>query len=412
MSTAADSIPSAESILEWFVGEEITMLALLKRLVALEAPSADVEGIGAFVSAYRTELERWGATATEIPGPNGPHLYAELPASGSERGPPIALVGHADTVWPRGELQRRPMRIDRGRLYGPGVFDMRAGLSLIVFLLRFLHERGVRLDRRLQVFVAADEELGSITAHEHMQLLLSREAIGLVVEPPLPDGSLKAQRKGVGLYTLRVHGREAHAGVEPERGVSAIVELMQSSLEIHSWAKAIEGLTVNLGQVRGGTATNVVPGTASVGIDVRFDRLEDGERFDRRLRELAPRHSEARFELEGGIIFPPLVPDARARRLGELARAAARSIGLEIDAGKTGGGSDASFLASFGMAVLDGLGVDGGGAHALDEHIVIERLPVRGAILTRLVLELATGAGGGDGVDGGGASWRASPRAR
>jgi glutamate carboxypeptidase len=377
------------------------MLQVLSDLVRIDSPSDDPGAIARFVGAYRTLLEGAGVRCREIPGPRGPHLLGELgagagagPGPVGEEGdegeaPPVVLVGHSDTVWPLGEAARRPPELREGRLYGPGVYDMRAGLCLIVFALRYLTESAPELSRPVRVFLAADEELGSGSAHEPMARLFPAEAVALVLEPPLADGSLKAERSGVGLYRLEATGREAHAGIEPERGVNAIIELAARLLEIASWAEPRLGLRVNVGKVEGGTATNVVPGRAAAGLDVRFRTLEDGEAFDRRLRALRPSAPGAALSLSGGIIFPPLVPDARARALHRLAIDTALGVGLTIGAGSSGGGSDGAFLASRGLAVLDGLGVEGGGAHSREEHIVVERLAPRAALLARLIVELA-----------------------
>jgi len=384
--------PQQDSVGEFFAREGHAMVELLRELVLLEAPTENVAAVTAFVKNYAQLLEEAGLDCHVIPGPNGPHLFAERIPS-TETQPPLVLVGHSDTVWPLGEVAERPPRLRDGCLYGPGVYDMRGGLCLAVFVMRFLQAASLDLPFRVQVFLAADEEVGSVTAHEHMERLLPPTTTAFVLEPPTADGSLKAERKGVALYTLKSSGREAHAGAEPEAGVNAIDELMAQLTEINSWADPELGLQVNVGQIGGGTATNVVPRAASGGIDVRFVRLQDGERFDQRIRGLRPRNDRAGLELEGGIIFPPLVEEGRNRELCELAIEVGGRMGLRLGRGKTGGGSDASFLSACGLGVLDGLGVDGGGAHAQDEHVVVERLPVRGELLTRLVLALAEDRG-------------------
>jgi glutamate carboxypeptidase len=268
------------------------------------------------------------------------------------------------------------------------VFDMKAALALVAGVAEFLSVEGIALRRRLQVFVAADEEIGSPTAHPHMREALAAGATALVPEPPGLDGSMKVARKGVGIYKLRVRGREAHAGVAPEKGVSAIVELARQILELRSWNDTGRGISVNVGTVEGGTATNVVAGSARCEVDVRFERPADGEELEERFRALRPADARARLEVEGGTIFPPLVPTERSLELTELAVGVAGEVGLRISTESTGGGSDGAFLATLGLTVLDGLGPEGDGAHSLDEHIVIGRLPARAAFLARLVLAL------------------------
>ncbi|MBI4606388.1 MAG: M20/M25/M40 family metallo-hydrolase, partial [Planctomycetes bacterium] len=238
------------------------------------------------------------------------------------------------------------------------------------------------------VFVSADEEVGSPTAHPPMERLVPRGATALVLEPPLEDGSLKVRRKGVGMYRLEVEGAEAHAGLDPERGASAVAEVARRVLEVLSWADPARGITVNIGRIEGGIATNVVAGRAAAGIDMRFDELPAGEEIHRRLLELRPQDLRTRIAVTGGIIFPPLVPDAATERLAAIAQRVGRELGLELGLGKSGGGSDGCHLASRGVQVLDGLGVEGGGAHSPGEHVLIERLPVRAALLASLVLAL------------------------
>jgi glutamate carboxypeptidase len=265
---------------------------------------------------------------------------------------------------------------------------MKAGLALAAHVFAWLRGSGAELRRPLALALSADEELGSREAHERMERLVPPDATALVLEPPLPDGSLKAWRKGVGMYRLEARGREAHAGNEPERGVNAIVELARRILELEAWGDAARGITVNVGEVHGGVATNVVAGRAWAGVDTRFDGMEDGVALDRRLRALAASTPGASLHLEGGLIFPPMCPSVRGRGLIDLACRVARELGLEVGAGRSGGGSDGSFLAARGALVLDGLGVDGAGAHAPDEHIRIDRIAPRAAFLARLILAL------------------------
>lgn len=377
-----------DPLLEYFRGHSSELLAILEESVSFDTPAGRAELVAAFVRHYRGLVEKAGMVADEIPGPAGPHLFAEKRPLKETR-PPIVLVGHADTVWPVGEVERRPPRIEDGCLYGPGVYDMRAGLCLIVAALRYLDETGIELPCRLQMFVAADEEDGSFTAHPHMERLLSVEAVALVPEPPGADGSLKGERKGVGQYQVDIEGCEAHAGVEPERGASAVHEMARRILELERFADPSKGVTINVGLATGGTAANVVAGRARLGVDVRFDHELDGEEVHRRILSLTAVDPRITVAVKGGIIFPPLEATARNRRVCERAVEIAKSMGLEIGVEKSGGGSDGSFLSALGLGVVDGLGVDGGGAHALHEHVRIDRLAPRAAFFTRLILDLA-----------------------
>ena len=374
----------AAEILDHFRRRRDATLAELVELVAIETPSGDAAAVARFVARCRPALEAAGMRVESHDGPNGPAVFAER--AGED--PAIVLVAHSDTVWPLGTVVRRPPEVRDGRLFGPGVFDMKGGLELILAVVRFLAEERVALRRRLQVFVSSDEEIGSVSSHRLMDRLLSPASTAIVPEPPCPDGALKIRRKGVGIYRVRVTGREAHAGVEPERGISAVDEIARLVLEVHGWSDRERGVSLNVGAISGGTASNVVAGAARADLDLRFDDTADGADFDARIRALRPAHPEARLEVEGGIIFPPLVPTAKSRELAELTSSLARELGLEVGIGSSGGGSDGSYLASRGLAVIDGVGIDGAGAHAVDEHIVVDRIAPRAALLASLVLAL------------------------
>jgi glutamate carboxypeptidase len=253
---------------------------------------------------------------------------------------------------------------------------MRAGLCLIVGALGYIRDAGIDLPSRLQLFISADEEEGSATAHPHMERMLSR------------DG----ERKGVGQYRVELRGREAHAGVEPDEGASAVHEMARRIIEVQGFVDLSKGVTVNVGKVEGGTAANVVAGRASMTIDLRFDHLSDGEKVHRRILSLASDDPRVSLAVKGGIIFPPLEATERSLPLCARAVEIARDMGLGIGIEKSGGGSDGAFLSALGLGVVDGLGVDGGGAHALHEHIRIDRLALRAAYFTRLILEFGGGS--------------------
>lgn len=374
--------PTVPAILDYFRERGDSLLAELRSFVELESPSRDPGRIESFVDAYASLLDEAGLSCRRFPGEWGPQLLGELPGED----PPIVLVGHCDTVWPVGAVAERPVEMREGKLFGPGAYDMKAGLCIALGVVRFLADTGHQPRRRLQLFVAADEESGGTTGHPCMDEVLSPGSTAFVVEPPCPDGSVKVRRKGVGIYELRITGREAHAGVEPERGVSAVDELARLVLEIHGWNDPARGIQLNVGTISGGTAGNVIAGSASASVDLRFDNPADGEEFDRRLRALEPANPDATLEVDGDLCFPPLVPTAETLRLGEKACSIASELGLEISIGSSGGGSDGSYLSSKGFFVLDGMGVEGGGAHALDEHVVVESLAERAALLTAMVL--------------------------
>ena len=377
--------PDASRILEHFSSRRSELVREVSELIRLDTPTGDAPRIRAFVRHYRSLLEATGVRCEELDGPAGPHLLGEI--AGEE--PALVLIGHSDTVWPAGESDRRPPEVRDGKLYGPGTYDMKSGLCLMFWSLRYLAEQGLPFRRRILIFLSADEEQGSLTARPHMLSRLPSDATALVPEPPCADGSLKIRRKGVGIFRLEVTGREAHAGAAPDEGISAVAEMARLVLEMESWRNPERGILVNVGLFEGGTATNVVPGRASCGVDIRHDTRQDGEMIEDRIRELRPSHPEARLVVTGGLEFPPLVPTERSRKLTDrVLEIASRELGLRLSAASSGGGSDGSHLSARGLTVLDGLGVDGAGAHARDEHILVERLPLRASLFTRIVLEL------------------------
>ena len=387
-------MPNREQEIKSYCDERVEwLIEVLSELTLLDAPSGDVARVAKFVAHYRTLLEEAGCTCQEYPSEVGPHLFGEL-HMGELRptdvaAPPVVLVGHSDTVWPSDESDRRPPERKDGRLYGPGTYDMRGGLCVALCALSYVHQHVPTRARRVQVFVAADEEIGSGSAHPVMNELIPPEATAFVLEPPVPGGAIKTERKGVGLYTLDASGRRAHAGVEPEKGASAIHALARYITRLLDLAEPDRGVTINVGTVSGGTSSNMVAGEATCGIDLRFERQQDGERLDRAIRELVSDDPRVELRLSGGLIFPTLEPTARNREATERALRVAERMGFDIGRGKSGGGSDGSYLSARGCAVLDGLGMDGGGAHALDEHVRLDNLAERAAFLTALLVDYA-----------------------
>jgi glutamate carboxypeptidase len=393
MSSSSSSVPSLAEIRRHFEARRTELLELLIDLVSRDSPTGDLEASRGFVGHYRRLLEACGVACREHAGSGGVHLAGDWP--GDAGGDPDVLISvHSDTVWPRGEAARRPPSLgDDGRLFGPGALDMRAGLTIALEFFRFVDARRVRGARRYRIFVSADEERGSLDARRFMDLEASAP-LALVLEPPLADGSLKAYRKGVGIYDLEIRGRAAHAGTDPERGASAIDELARQIDALNSLRDPSKGITINVGTVRGGTASNVIADFAEASIDLRFEDAADGDRLDARIRGLSPAIAGTRVAVRGGLIFAPMAPTAKTLVQIERARALAAALGMTaMGAGRSGGGSDGSYLSSKGITVLDGIGVDGGGAHSLSEHVLVERLPLRAALLAALAMGLAPGSG-------------------
>lgn len=361
------------------------VLERLRAYVELESPTGDVARATQMAELLARDLEQAGAVVERLSAPDwGEHLDARIEGREADL-PAVVLLGHLDTVHPVGTLAERPFRVVDGRAEGPGSFDMKAGLAVIVEALRRLAAAGRRPRRPVRILVSCDEEVGSRTSRAWIEDASRNAAACLVLEPSLPGGRVKTARKGVSQYRLRARGRAAHAGVDPERGINAIVELAAQIPRILALADSDRGTTVNIGTIHGGTAGNVVAAEAEAEVDVRFASPAEGQRVDAAMHALGPATAGAGLEVEGGINRPPLVRTEGVVTLYETARAAAAKLGFELGEGATGGGSDGSFVAALGVPTLDGLGPAGGGAHAVDEHVVVDDLPRRVALLERLL---------------------------
>ncbi len=299
---------------------------------------------------------------------------------------PILLIGHHDTVWPKGTLARMPFRVQRGRAYGPGVLDMKSGIVLVVAAVRALQSLGVEPASSVRLFLNPEEEAGSEAFRREIERQAKASRAVLVLEPAA-NGALKTARKGVGEFRLTVQGRSSHAGINPGAGINAIGELARQVLRIEKFAEPRRGLTLNVGVIEGGTRPNVVPELARARVDVRIARRGDQARIEQKIYGLQPVHPEARLKIEGGINRPPM---ERVMAAGLFAKAKdlAAQLGFEVTDAATGGGSDGNFSAALGIPTLDGLGGVGDGAHALHEHVIIRELPRRAALLAALLATL------------------------
>ena len=297
----------------------------------------------------------------------------------------LLIVGHLDTVWPIGTLERQPFKIEDGRAYGPGTFDMKAGLTIALFAMRALREARYQTMRPVAFLITCDEETGSKYNRAIIEAEGRRSNAALVLEPPIPGGNLKTGRKGVGEFELIITGKPAHAGNDPLGGVSAITEMAHQILAINAMSDYKRGTTLNVGVVTGGVLSNVIAAQARARIDMRFQTEDEGIRITEALAQLRPVLEGARIEVRGGINRPPLMRTPAIQALFEHARRLAVEIGFDVGEGSVGGGSDGNFIAALGVPVLDGLGVDGAGAHAEHEHVIIRDIPRRAALLARLI---------------------------
>jgi glutamate carboxypeptidase len=375
---------SPRALLERFEPRLDAALDQLRALVEHESSSRDKPGIDALAELLAAEFTRAGAESTVLPDPERGNLLRAVWRSG-RAGAPVLLLGHLDTVWPRGTLAARPFEVRGGNAYGPGVFDMKSGIVVCRLLCEAMRDRAIDPLADVVFFFTSDEEIGTAAGLPHLR----REAAGcravLCLEPSLPGGRVKTFRKGVGGFRVRVEGVAAHAGVDHEKGANAIAELSRQVLLLQAMTDYARGVTVNVGTMTGGSASNVVPAAAEAQVDVRVSTLEDAERLEREVRALEPFHRRCALRIEGGLNRPPLERTPAVVGLYERARAVASELGMELGEGSTGGGSDGSFTAAMGIPTLDGLGVEGDGAHAVHETIVVADIPRRAALLGGLL---------------------------
>jgi glutamate carboxypeptidase len=359
--------------------DRTAMLAALDRLVRAESPSPDKARCDACADEV-TELfrQRTGVTATRHRRPNaGDHLEIRV-GDGPQ---PIVVLCHHDTVWPEGTLARLPYRIDGDRVTGPGSYDMKAGIVEAAFALEH-----ARPKRPVVVLSTSDEEIGSASSRALIEETARQAVAVLVLEPAASGGALKTARKGTADFVLEVDGRAAHAGTEPEKGISAIEELAHQVLALKLLADPVTGTTINVGVVRGGTRPNVVAAQARAEIDVRFTRASEAERIVTAIQGLRPKLEGARLRVSGGIDRPPMERKPGVVRLAQLAQRLAADVGFTLSESSVGGASDGNFTAAMGVPTLDGLGPDGGGAHADSEHLLVDSWLQRTQLL-RLLIE-------------------------
>jgi glutamate carboxypeptidase len=363
---------------------------LLGRLVSIESPSDDPPSLGRFA----TELESLFGELGEIErvdgndAARGPHLRMTVDGhDGSDQQHAVALC-HYDTVWPLGTLQRIPFSVDAdGIARGPGCFDMKGGIVVLFFALQALRTRGLQPARRLEVLFTSDEEVGSPTSRPLIEHTADGAAVAYVLESPLPGGTLKTARKGTGDFVVRITGRAAHAGVEPQKGISATGELAHQILALHALNDYAVGTTVNVGVVHGGTRPNVVAAEAEAHVDIRVETLAEAVRIEAAIRGLRTHLPGVVLGIDGGLNRPPMERSAAMGALFEQARRNAAAMGVELHEGSTGGGSDGNFTAAMGVPTLDGLGPEGEGAHAAHEHVDTESFPRRVALLAGLLVD-------------------------
>lgn len=364
--------------------DENTYLDLLSRLVELESPTGDLTALVRLAAELEQLLTASGWQVTRHAGGDSAGDHLEATVSGGS-GPSTLLLCHYDTVWPTGTLSSMPVRREDGKLYGPGVLDMKAGIAAALHAVDLIRDQGVALAGDVTLLLTSDEETGSLSSRELIEKLARRHDRVLVLEPARDDGALKTGRKGVGDYTITFSGVSSHAGNSPELGASALRELAHFLLFAESLDEDTKGTTVNVTTASGGSARNVIAERAVAGIDFRTLKLSEAERVDEALRSYRPRDARVSVQVDGGLNRPPLEPGEANMKLFGLAREAAGRLGWELESAVVGGGSDGNFTSALGIPTLDGLGAVGAGPHARHEHINIEQTLSRVELLAQLL---------------------------
>ena len=386
-STGSDQLPSNavwRERLRYFEARQEKIVETIREFVAIESPSDNklaADRMGALLAA---RFETLGGRAHVHRAEDfGDSVQIDFP--GREKIRPVLLLGHFDTVYPLGTLATMPCRVADGRLYGPGALDMKSGIALMFYAIEALQAWHAGLPRPVTVFLVSDEEVGSYSSRKITETLARESAGVLVLEPAGPRGAVKTARKGVGEYILNVKGVAAHAGLDPGKGHSAIVELARQITAVSKMNDLRRGLSVNPGVIRGGTRTNVIAAEATVEIDVRIKNAKQAATLDRKFRALKPFDKHCKLIIEGGVNRLPMERTKGVVGLYRKAQAIAKHIDWKLEEAAVGGGSDGNFTAGMGIPTLDGMGSVGGGAHAVHEHIVISELPRRALLLAGMI---------------------------
>jgi glutamate carboxypeptidase len=378
-----------KTLRDHFVSRQHELLALTCALVEAESPSGDKDGSSAVVSLLANAAGSINAvssveriTSEEF----GEHL--RINAFTGNNSPPIVILGHTDTVHPRGATKERPWRTEGNRIYGPGIFDMKANCALALEVLLACEATESRPRSPITILLTCDEETGSPSGRGLVEAESKNARAVLVLEPPASGGRVKTARKGTGMFTLEVQGRAAHAGLDPEKGVSAVLELARQTVQLSELNDPATGTTVTVTVVKGGTHSNVVPAEARAEIDLRFTSASEGLRVESAMRNLKPIDARAQLVVSGGINRPPLERTEGVAALYDHARTIAGLLDFDLGEASVGGASDGNFVGALGVPVLDGLGIEGDGAHAAHEHIVVDDISVRGALIAALIATL------------------------
>lgn len=364
--------------------QEAAMIDLLRTLVNLDSPTNRKDLLDTALSVVEAQCRAIGGIVERLSQTDaGEHLRVRWNQEPSDS-PTALILAHLDTVWPSGEVAKRPFAEDDDKLTGPGVFDMKAGLVQALFAIEAFTGGPAAATCNITLLVTSDEETGSTTSRPLIEEEAKRADVVFVVEPAAGT-ALKTARKGVGMYRVVTEGRAAHAGLDPEQGRSAILELAHQIIRLHDVTDLEQGTTVNVGIVSGGSARNVIPARAEASVDLRVITTAEAERCDALIKALAPVTKDTAVTVTGGINRPPMERTITTKALYRRAEMIASSLGESLGEKLVGGGSDGNFTAGMGVPTLDGLGAVGGGAHALDEYVLRPAVPRRAALLAALL---------------------------
>ncbi|MCM3763177.1 M20 family metallopeptidase [Alkalihalobacillus oceani] len=368
--------------------QEKEMLLLLEKIVNIDSGSSHKAGVDQVAQELIPLFEQLGFDVTTIAEETvGDHLRIIHPA---QQRASILIVAHMDTVFEPGTAKERPFTIRGTRAYGPGVIDMKASLVSVIYALRYLKENGSDAYQHVELVLNSDEEIGSSTSRQLIEEAAKGKAYALVMEPARRDGSVVTERRGNGRFTIEVHGKAAHSGIEPEKGRSAIEELAHKIVKLHELNDHEHGISVNVGIIEGGNAVNTVSATAIGHIDVRVATEEQAEEMEHKIEAMCASSdvSGTEIELTGDISRPPMVKNEKIARLFQVVKKVGAELGIELKDTKTGGGSDASFTAAMGIPTIDGLGPVGGNAHSEKEYLDIPSLTERTLLLAKVIEKL------------------------
>ena len=372
-------------VLNYFNTRRDETMRMIREIVDIESPSYDVERSRLVALWIENEARKLSLDVEieKVPAEKfGDHII--IRAFPKLEGK-ILMLGHTDTVHPVGTKTLNPTRIEDGKFFGCGIFDMKSGIVLMLETLRFFAETGTEPSHSLTILLSCDEEIGSFTGRELVEREAANAAASFVFEPSAA-GRVKTGRKGTGMFTIKARGVPAHAGLEPEKGASAILESARQIEKLNTLNNVAAGTTVNICTIRGGTTTNVIPEHAEFTVDVRFSAMDEAARIERAVLDMKPFDERVTLEILGGVNRPPMERTAAVAELFDRVRTIGASFDYEVGETQVGGASDGNVIAALGVPVLDGLGIAGDGAHRLDEHILIDDIPKRATLVTSMLM--------------------------